>query len=552
MPAPRCGTAKGVYVCNEAGLIRERYELYRLKNRFGSAFHLGTLSSACGGVALFLRPAPFASALHPCATMNTTTSNTTIAAYPTDFALAWGLTTAASLSTLAGSSIVLFCCGGKNTRLRINPTMISASLGLAAGCMLFVAVAELFGKSEEWFVKGGHKEQIAKLLTTLSFFAGALFILLVNFLVDRISPDHHSWGGEGGGGASANEHGSNVDGDGGHCDFAGGAWHIHEEFLRERQPKNGGEGATGTDRVDDAAVSPTTKTGTKIGTSPIGGGSGDALSVVVPTSTEQEEVTFEAEVAQATTTPAVAPGEVLREEQVVVVEVVDEAAERLARLERMRSRALRRVVANTQKWTDNREQEKQAWENEQRRQQRRRQQQQQLPGADQAASAGTEQGRGGEKTGSSVDLSVVSVVSVGGTDNTDADSARAGGAAARSRNPGVGPPAGKSSGKETATATEREIATKGSTASKATKEESRQMYRMGVQVFFAVALHNLPEGLAAFLATLADGRSGLAIAFGVILHNIPEGICGKETRLYDASGIPLVLICMMPLVYHWC
>ena len=380
--------------------------------------------------------------------MNTTASNTTIAAYPTDFALAWGLTTAASLSTLAGSSIVLFCCGGKNTRLRINPTMISASLGLAAGCMLFVAVAELFGKSEEWFVKGGHKEQIAKLLTTLSFFAGALFILLVNFLVDRISPDHHSWdggsgggaggggstGGSTGGGGSAEGHGANVDGDGGHCDFAGGAWHIHEEFLQERQPKNRGEGATGTDRASNAAVSPTTKTGTKTGTSPIGGGGGGGgalLSVVVPTSTEEEDVTFDAEVTQATTTPAVAPGEVLREEEVVVVVVVDEAAERLARLERMRSRALRRVVANTQTWKDNREQEKQAWENEQ-RQQRRRQQQQQLPGADQAASAGTEQGRGGEKTGSSVDLSVRTV---GGTDNTDADSARAGGAAARSRSP---------------------------------------------------------------------------------------------------------------------
>lgn len=50
-------------------------------------------------------------------------------------------------------------------------------------------------------------------------------------------------------------------------------------------------------------------------------------------------------------------------------------------------------------------------------------------------------------------------------------------------------------------------------------------YSLGLTSCFAIALHNLPEGIAAFLSTILDGRDGMAIAFGVILHNIPEGLC---------------------------
>lgn len=38
----------------------------------------------------------------------------------------------------------------------------------------------------------------------------------------------------------------------------------------------------------------------------------------------------------------------------------------------------------------------------------------------------------------------------------------------------------------------------------------------------AIALHNFPEGLATYVAAIADPASGLAIAVAIALHNIPE------------------------------
>lgn len=38
----------------------------------------------------------------------------------------------------------------------------------------------------------------------------------------------------------------------------------------------------------------------------------------------------------------------------------------------------------------------------------------------------------------------------------------------------------------------------------------------------AIALHNFPEGLATFVAAIADPSAGLAIAIAIALHNIPE------------------------------
>lgn len=48
--------------------------------------------------------------------------------------------------------------------------------------------------------------------------------------------------------------------------------------------------------------------------------------------------------------------------------------------------------------------------------------------------------------------------------------------------------------------------------------------RMGLLTGLAVGLHNLPEGLATFVATLASPSAGVAIAVAIALHNIPEGV----------------------------
>ena len=38
----------------------------------------------------------------------------------------------------------------------------------------------------------------------------------------------------------------------------------------------------------------------------------------------------------------------------------------------------------------------------------------------------------------------------------------------------------------------------------------------------AIAFHNLPEGLATFVATLASPSTGIAMVVAIMLHNIPE------------------------------
>jgi ZIP family zinc transporter len=54
--------------------------------------------------------------------------------------------------------------------------------------------------------------------------------------------------------------------------------------------------------------------------------------------------------------------------------------------------------------------------------------------------------------------------------------------------------------------------------------KQKSLYRIGVFVALAIAIHNFPEGLATFLLVLDDPQVGIALAIAVALHNIPEGI----------------------------
>lgn len=54
--------------------------------------------------------------------------------------------------------------------------------------------------------------------------------------------------------------------------------------------------------------------------------------------------------------------------------------------------------------------------------------------------------------------------------------------------------------------------------------EERKILRTGYLIFFGIALHNVPEGLAIGAGLEASPELGLAIAIAIGLHNIPEGL----------------------------
>merc|ERR1712232_1124782 len=56
------------------------------------------------------------------------------------------------------------------------------------------------------------------------------------------------------------------------------------------------------------------------------------------------------------------------------------------------------------------------------------------------------------------------------------------------------------------------------------KIKDRRLQHMGIMTAVAIALHNFPEGLATFVATLADPSVGLMLAIAIGVHNIPEGM----------------------------
>ncbi|HDQ39530.1 MAG TPA: zinc transporter ZupT [Desulfonatronum sp.] len=62
-----------------------------------------------------------------------------------------------------------------------------------------------------------------------------------------------------------------------------------------------------------------------------------------------------------------------------------------------------------------------------------------------------------------------------------------------------------------------------------------KLHRMGIFAALAIAIHNFPEGMATFFATLHDPALGVAIAVAVALHNIPEGIA-VAVPIYYATG----------------
>jgi ZIP family zinc transporter len=62
-----------------------------------------------------------------------------------------------------------------------------------------------------------------------------------------------------------------------------------------------------------------------------------------------------------------------------------------------------------------------------------------------------------------------------------------------------------------------------------------RLLRTGMLTALVIGLHNFPEGIATFFASMQDITLGLTIAFAIAIHNIPEGIA-VSVPIYYATG----------------
>ena len=67
---------------------------------------------------------------------------------------------------------------------------------------------------------------------------------------------------------------------------------------------------------------------------------------------------------------------------------------------------------------------------------------------------------------------------------------------------------------------------------------SHNLQKMGLLTCLAIGIHNFPEGIATFVATLSSPSLGAALAIAIALHNIPEGIC-VAMPVYFSTGSKL-------------
>jgi len=67
------------------------------------------------------------------------------------------------------------------------------------------------------------------------------------------------------------------------------------------------------------------------------------------------------------------------------------------------------------------------------------------------------------------------------------------------------------------------------------KQKPEELAKMSLLTALAIGLHNFPEGLATFVATVADPAVGVALAVAIAVHNVPEGLC-VSLPFYFATG----------------
>ena len=96
------------------------------------------------------------------------------------------LTLIAGAATGIGGALVLF-------KKKISSNFLAGALGLSAGVMIFISLAELFPEAQAEITATGSL-RYGRALTLLSFFAGMGIIMLIDFLVPEYENPHEASG----------------------------------------------------------------------------------------------------------------------------------------------------------------------------------------------------------------------------------------------------------------------------------------------------------------------------------------------------------------------
>ena len=71
--------------------------------------------------------------------------------------------------------------------------------------------------------------------------------------------------------------------------------------------------------------------------------------------------------------------------------------------------------------------------------------------------------------------------------------------------------------------------------------DNDNIYKVGIISMIAIIIHNIPEGMATFIAASTDIKLGITLAFAIALHNIPEGISISVPIYYSKKSRGTVL-----------
>lgn len=71
---------------------------------------------------------------------------------------------------------------------------------------------------------------------------------------------------------------------------------------------------------------------------------------------------------------------------------------------------------------------------------------------------------------------------------------------------------------------------------KSLEDKRKQALLAGIITSLGIIIHNIPEGMAAFVSSAYDIQSGLVIVLAIALHNIPEGLCIASAFYYATQN----------------